>query len=166
MISLEIGIFAPPPRPDENIPTLEPDELSCQPYQTQKESYTPLVRQSQALRKRSSAGRQSSSSLPLAQSIAQSIVIRLGTGAWLRFGISVTFDFSPSLSSFLPVMCGLRPLPKFTVHIIALIMVAMIRSIVITANVVSDFRTGRKVGAVARWYMRTSLKIKYAKATK
>ena len=69
------------------------------------------------------------------------MVIRLGTGPCDIFGISVVFFFSFSLSTLRAAMCGLSPRLKFAVHMQAFTMVLIIRMIVITANVVSDFRT-------------------------
>lgn len=69
------------------------------------------------------------------------MVIRLGTGPCDMFGISVIFPFSFSPSTLRAAMCGLSPRLKLAVHMQAFTIVLMIRIMVITANVVSDFRT-------------------------
>ncbi len=79
---------------------------------------------------------------PHFRSDVQSIVIRLGTGPWLRFGISVMCAFSSLLSTFRAAIWGFRPLPKLAVHKIAFVMVITIRTIVMTANAVRGFLTG------------------------
>lgn len=92
--------------------------------------------------------------------LSQSMVIRLGTGPWDRFGISVMFVLLSSLSTFLPLMCGFSPRLKLAVHMHALMIVRMIRMMVITAKAVNDFRAGLYCSALAGWYIRTSLKTK------
>lgn len=77
------------------------------------------------------------------------MVIRLGTGPCDMFGISVVFPFSLSLSTLRAAMCGLSPRLKFAVHMQALMMVQMIRMMVITANVVNDFRTALYLALLA-----------------
>ena len=77
------------------------------------------------------------------------MVIRLGTGPCDIFGISVVFPFSLSLSTLRAAMCGLSPRLKFAVHMQALMMVLMIRIMVMTANVVSDFRTAAYLALLA-----------------
>lgn len=78
------------------------------------------------------------------------MVIRLGTGPWVMFGISVVFPFSLSPSTLRAAMCGLSPRLKFAVHMQAFMIVQMIRMMVITAKVVSDFRTARYLSLFAR----------------
>ena len=75
-------------------------------------------------------------------------------------------DFSSSPSSLRPTMWGFRPRSKLAVQMQALMMVRMMRLMVMTAKAVRGFRTGRKVGALDEWYMRTSLKRKYARPAK
>ena len=95
------------------------------------------------------------------------MVILLGTGPCAMLGcISVDMSFSSSFSSFFFVICGFRPLSKLRVQAIALAMVSTIRITVITAKVVSDRLAARYAACREGWYMRTSLKRKYASAAK
>lgn len=76
--------------------------------------------------------------------LSQSIVIRLDTGPCLRSGSSVICS---AFSSSAPILrfniWGFKPFPKFAKHAHALIIVRMIKTIVMTAKLVRDFRTGR-----------------------
>lgn len=68
--------------------------------------------------------------------------------------------FSSLLSTFRAAMWGFRPFPKLAVHMIAFVMVITISTIVMTANAVRDFLTGRNCVSCDFWYMRKSLKMK------
>ena len=82
--------------------------------------------------------------LRLTLALIQSIVIRLGTGPAARLGcISSVVGFSSSLSTLRFAMYGFSPLLKLEAHIIALMIVITMRTMVMTAKVVSDFLAGK-----------------------
>ena len=63
-------------------------------------------------------------------------------------------------------MCGFKPFPKLAMQRMALMIVQIMRRIVMTAKEVRERRAGRYVFAREGWYMRTSLKRKYARPPK